>query len=289
MRPGPAVVTRLISSTIRLDSPPRPIVEYIVDISLSESWFPNLAVAHEKAEYWSEDVLTRLTNELNLLLEMGRPPRYSFNTSSSYMVQGFCFIEPNDSPELRESKLRRLRSDDYFNAMVDLSSNDFELLCGKVIELIGVDNPVVTRTTADEGIDFYGQLSLGSMFYPRDLSPTIQKQLSIWMVGQAKRYVLTQSGTKEIRELVGSVILARSNAFGSLSSPFRDFDLRPSDPVFSILITTGSISANAVRLLNRSGVIGMDGEMLAAFLADRRAGIEDNHFSQEAFISWILT
>jgi hypothetical protein len=59
------------------------------------------------------------------------------------------------------------------------------------------------------------------------------------------------------------------------------------DPVFAILITTGTFGANAWRLLQRSGVIGMDGEMLAAFLADRGAGLETVASDRESFFKWL--
>jgi hypothetical protein len=149
-----------------------------------------------------------------------------------------------------------------------LTSAQFEQLCGKLIALLGVENPRVTRTTADEGIDFFGLLSLESIFYPRNVFPTLQKQMSIWMVGQAKRYKEIQAGTAEVRDLVGAVVLGRAGAFGSLQSPLSGLNIRPADPVFVILATTGSFSSNACRLLDKSGVIGFDGEMLAAFLAD---------------------
>src|SRR5207249_2840165 len=110
-------------------------------------------------------------------------------------------------------KQRRLRFVDYYHTLDDLSPNQFEFLCAKVIGLLGVENPTVTRRSADEGVDFYGLLSLGSMFFPRDLTQTIQKQLSIWLVGQAKHYKSIQSGTSEIRDLVGAITLARGEAF----------------------------------------------------------------------------
>lgn len=43
------------------------------------------------------------------------------------------------------------------------------------------------------------------------------------------------------------------------------------------------------RLLKRSGIIGMDGEMLAAFLADREAGIGSSSFEKASFIRWVET
>jgi hypothetical protein len=287
MRPGPASISKIITSIINLDAHPRPVVDLITDIILTEGWEENQTMAIEKAENWEANVLKRLEYERNELLEIGHPPRYTFNSSSSYMIQGSCFIEPIDLPEVIESKTKRLRSDDYYNAILDISTIQFEQLCGRIIELLGVEKPVVTRRTSDEGIDFYGKLSLESIFYPRDLYPTIQKHLSIWLVGQAKQYIKLQPSTQEIRELVGSVMLARTNVFGSLNHPYRNLNIRVSDPIFTILISTSSFSANALRLLKRSGVIGMDGNMVAAFLADREVGLIDGHFDKNCFVNWI--
>ena len=90
-----------------------------------------------------------------------------------------------------------------------------------------------------------------------------------------------------MRELVGSIELGRAKAFGSSTSPFDGLDIRVADPVFAVFITTGSISANGWSLLKRSGVVGLDGEMVAAFLADRGAGMDGDKFANEKFMKWL--
>ncbi len=287
MKPGPSLLSNRILSTIALDANPRPALEIITDIILEEGWCESESEGREKAETWEKATLTRLRHELNALLEVGKPARFSFNSSSEYMIQGACFIEPKDPEDLREKKQRRSRFIDYYGVISKLSPRHFETLCGKFIGLLGVEKPIVTRTSSDEGIDFFGKLSLGSIFFPHDLSPTIQKQLSIWLVGQAKHYQSIQSGTPEIRDLAGAIALGRAGAFGSLESPLPDMQIRVADPVFALFVTTGSLSANAWRLLRRSGIIGMDGEMLAAFLADRDVGITPSGFDGAIFVNWI--
>ena len=278
---------KLIFENTQLDASPRPLIEIITDISVSIGLLGKQSEAMEKAEIWNEPTLLLIQKELSGLVEMGRPSSLTFNSSSAYMIQGACFIEPTDNEEIREKKTRRLAFRSYHDAFSRITPRQFEFLCGRVIELIGVKNPKVTRSSADEGIDFYGQLSLESIFFPKDLYPTIQKQLSIWIVGQAKHYPKTQSGTSIIRELVGAITLGRAGAFGSIGSPFDDFRVRVGDPIFALLITTGSISSNAWRLLKASGIIGIDGEMLAAFLADREAGLKDGNFDSLQFLIWI--
>jgi hypothetical protein len=56
-----------------------------------------------------------------------------------------------------------------------------------------------------------------------------------------------------------------------------------------LFFTTGRISADTWRLLDHSGVVGMDGEMVAAFLADRGAGATDHIFDPTLFSAWLAT
>lgn len=287
MQPGPAAAAKIICDTCSLNAGPTRVSDLLVEIIIAQSWQADLSVAAEFAERWKSTVLTRLRAELTELAKSGRPAKFSFNSSSDDIIQGACFIEPLDSMQLIESKRRRLNYYDYHSNLVKLTPNQFECLCGKIIELLGVKEPIVTRASADEGIDFYGKLELGGFLYPNDLSPTIQKQMDIWLVGQAKHYQATQSGTPELRELVGAIELGRAKVFGSKISPLLEMEIRVVDPVFAIFITTGTISANGWTLLKRSGVVGFDGEMVAAFLADRGAGMSGAVFCEKDFFDWI--
>lgn len=287
MKPGPAAASKVILQSTDLAAGPRPLVEILTALAINHAWAPSLAEAREKAEEWHDATLNRLRQEVGRMAQMGRPVKIEFNSSSEYLIQGACFIEPRDSDEAKQSKLKRLNSSQYFVSFADLSADDLEVLCGRLLELMGVDEPVVTRRAADEGIDFYGRLELDSVFFPHDLMPTIQRQLKVWLVGQAKRYIRIQSGTEEIRELVGALTLARAKAFGSKTPPYQDLEIRIGDPAFALLVTTGSISANAWRLIERSGVIGMDGEMLAAFLADRGVALRNGEFDPKLFSEWL--
>lgn len=287
MRQGPHAVSEYIHLSIPLDYNPTHVREMTAQVILDRNWANSQAEAFEIADTWAPRVLRYLQREVSALAEMGRISRLTFNSSSDYLIQGVCFIERKDSPETRASKIRRLQADSYYEALSTLTPTEFETLCGKIIGLLGIENPVVTKSSADEGIDFWGRLTLGSMFFPQDLSPTIQKQLSVWLVGQAKHYQKIVSGTSEIRELVGAVALGRTSTFGSKTSPHPELIIRASDPVFTVFITTGQFSSYAWRLINRSGVIGMDGEMVAAFLADRNAGQLGEHFEVGKFLQWL--
>ncbi|SNC76964.1 Restriction endonuclease [Marinobacter sp. es.048] len=287
-RIGPKTITELIETTIELDHPPIKISE-IVSQKIRDH-FPGTYSEDElleKSESLTQSVLKSLRERSDQLIEKGEPVRFDFNISSEYLIQGACFIQKGDTAEVIESKNRRLASDKYLGLLSELTPNDFEDLCGKVIGLLGVTKPVVTKRSADEGIDFYGQLSLESMFFPHDLSATIQKQLKIWLVGQAKHYQKVLSSTDAIRELVGSIELGKTKTYASSSDPHENLRIKASDPVFSLFFTTGEISRNAKALMERAGVIWMDGKMLSAFIADRSPIDITKLTKKKEFIDWI--
>jgi hypothetical protein len=60
------------------------------------------------------------------------------------------------------------------------------------------------------------------------------------MVGQAKHYQAMQSGTPDIRAVVGSIDLARGKAFGSASDKYPDLYIRVYDPVFYLFFRPGT-------------------------------------------------
>ena len=288
MKPGPALVSRFILERTHLDASPVRDLDLIEQIILEQEWADTGSVARERAEAWHDQVITRIEHEINQLQEAGRPLRISLNSSSSDYIQGACFVEPGDSKDVVEQKKLRIHSDNFRDALMNLSAVQFELLCGRLLGLLGVEEPKVTKRTADDGIDFFGAWRLKNLL-PEGLTPTIQQQLNVWIIGQAKRYQATQAGTPALRDLVGAIHLGRSGAFGGSSSPFHNFAIRISDPVFAFFVTTGSISANGWRLLNRSGVVGIDGEMLAAFLADHGIAIKEGKFSPSLFRAWVCS
>jgi len=86
--------------------------------------------------------------------------------------------------------------------------------------------------------------------------------------------------------------LASARAFAGLdSNKYPDLQIKVADPVFMLFFTTGKISIDGWQLVRRSGIVAMDGEMLAAFLADHDVAIIEQEgirqFSKEAFFEWL--
>ena len=285
MKPGPRLACSVLMESIDLTQPPRDGVDVLTDIVAARGWAGKYASAREQAEFWASSFLTYLARELDELNRLGRYSAFVFNSSAQYMIQGAAFSEPLDSVDVLEQKARRARFKHYSNALRALSPREFECLCAGLLSILDVENLQVTRYVADRGIDFYCRLRLERHIFSTDHYPTWKRQLNVWMVGQAKHYIDGTVSTAEISNLVGSVKLL-SGATANRSR-FPNLVMRSCDPIFLLFFTTGRLSSECWKLLDESGVVGMDGGMLAAFLADREVGCSTAGFDTNSFTAWI--
>ncbi len=277
----------LIDTVVQIDSPPRSSESILAQIVLDQGWSSSRLEAAEKAERWDRQFRNRLRATASERHSAGRVCSFDFNSSSDYMIQGSAYIEPGvDSTDLAESKRRRHRYAEYLAFLRQINPREFEALCAGILGLLGIREPTLTSHGHDEGIDFYGQLELGSALAPETL-PGLTSILRVWMIGQAKHYPSGQAATPEIRELVGAVELAQAGAYSRLSTPYSNLRIKLCDPVFFLFFTTGTISRPGWRLLDSSGAIGMDGEMLAAFLAENEIGVVEGAFDAPTLQSWV--
>lgn len=225
---------------------------------------------------WRAGFLARARIELSELAELGRLSKYALNSSSEYMLQGSAFIEPGDPDDTKNAKRSRAKITDYVSTLSNLTPREFESMCAQVLHHMGVKDPVATRYSGEEGTDFFGRLRLNAHVLRTYKFPGVEKQHTSGRVS-----------TPEIRDLVGAVELAIGGAYGSAVSPYPDLRLRVCDPIFYLFFTTGQISSNSWRLLERSGVIAMDGEMVAAFLVDREVALANGKFDIGQFGQWV--
>ena len=287
MKPGASLALRSLPQYLRLDESPRRARDLLSDIALGEGWSNDRSDAAEKGERWEEAFLKRCRRELSELNSLGRAASFAINSSSPDHLQGSAFVEPVDPPEAASAKQDRSRMGSYVGALQALTPQDFERLCGHFLALLGVQDPKVTAYTADEGIDFYGHLDIDPFLAPDAFYPHFSRQMSIWLVGQAKHYQSTKVATPDLRELVGSVTLAKALAFGGAAEKYSDLSIRACDPVYFLFFTTGAVSADAWRLTKRSGMVTLDGEMIAAYLCARNVGFVDGDYEPEAFADWL--
>lgn len=278
---------RFLPDFIGITTAPKQATDWLEQICISMKWQSSVSEAQEAAERWNKDFLRAVRDELSELNRLGRFARFAVNSSSEYMLQGAAYIEPRDTADVKTAKKRRARLYEYVNAFEKLTPVEFEALCSGVLTLFGIEEPTLTRSAVDQGIDFFGKLRLEGRLLSKTTFTSVERQLIVWMLGQAKHYKKNRISTIQVRELVGAVELAKSHAFGSDEDQYIELRLRPCDPIFYLFFTTGVFSSYSWKLIERSGVIGMDGEMLAAVLADEEVGLKDENFDQATFRSWV--
>ena len=283
---GPAAAVRCLPDFVAVDMSPKPLSELLVEIIISLEWSVE-TTAEDLAEKWLNRFRVYIQREINKAFEEASFVQFAFNSASKEHIQGSCYAEPRDGEAVRNAKRSRANAFKYREAFSQIKADQFETLCGKIIELLKVETPVVTKASADQGIDFFGQVPYGQLMKPSAINAGAEKQLKIWLVGQAKHYNSTQVSTSDIRELVGSVSLAKSKAYAGANDPLAGLQIRNCDPVFYLFFTTGKISRDAHDLLKKAGVVAMDGMQLAVFLADHDTAIVDGRFDYATFEAWM--
>lgn len=287
MIPGPRRACDILSEMIAIDAPPEDLLDWLIRIVASRGWPISEPTVQEQAAIWLDKFQIYLRRELSELNRLGRFAVFTFNTSSEYKIQGVAFIEPHDAEEVRRQKRKRSQYAAYANQLRSLTPRQLEQLCVGILTLIRVDSPSITRYSADRGVDFYGRLLLESYIFSEDVYPSWKRQLKVWIVGQAKHYVDGTISTGVIRELVGSVTLIGGPTANL--KPFPNLVIRACDPVFRMIVTTGRLSSDSWSLVDESGVVAMDGAMVAAFLSDRGIGYSDEGFNAGDFLTWLGT
>jgi hypothetical protein len=288
MNPGPSTVAGVILSELTLDAPPEPLEDVIYRIIARHSEWGY--VPEEKAALWAPKVAKRLADHWNESMAQGKQPRFAFNSVSDYKIQGVCFIEPCDTDEIKDQKRRRLRWRDYYDCLRGLTPALFEIVCARLLELLGVPKPILTPYRGDQGIDFFGRMSIGDLIGHGALFPIFETGLVFWLVGQAKHYPDSRISTPDLRALAGSAFLGRARAFPK-EEALPQLNIRACDPIVMLFFTTGEISSDGWSLCRKAGIAAMDGEMVAAFLADKKVGVEGEgetrKFNNKIFAEWL--
>lgn len=283
---GPAEAVSVLENYITISEPPILIRTILIRIIEGEGHASGDNAA-EIAERW----LPRFSRHIDQLIatdvENARISCCEVSPTNAEYIQGPCFISDNATEEEVSQKQLRANKAKYIAAFGKLSNDQFEVLCSRIITLWRVEEEYVSRRSADQGVDFFGRVPFGEIMKPSAIGNGAERQLKIWLVGQAKNYSASQVSTKDIRELVGSVDLARSKTYAGSIDPLAQLAMRSCDPVFYLFFTTGNISRDAWSLLSKAGVVAMDGGQLAVFLADHGVGVIDGSFDDDTFIRWI--
>lgn len=279
-----------IESKVSADSPPEKIVSLISGL-LSEQYSMSVAEAAERAESVLQDVKELIRdNELsanNEYFGYFYPIRLS-KINDDY-VHGACFILSGDDDATKISKRSRAKYAKVAGYIDQLDADEFEVFCGNVLSLLGVRDPIVTPHGGDQGIDFLGRWHLQDYIQDVAFPDGLERQFTAWIIGQAKKYVSTKLNTDVVRELVGSVQLAKSKVFSKEVDEYRSLDIAYCDPIFYVLITTGAITSGVATLLQGAGMLFFDRDLLSVFIADRNSGQLFDPDDETSFRKWALT
>ena len=151
----------------------------------------------------------------------------------------------------------------------------------------GVDLPNVSEGSGDQGVDFYGHAGFGELIADTTLPGSVEEPIRVWIIGQAKRYLETKVSTADLRELVGSVELSRAKVHSGKRDPLQNLKVRLCDPIFYMLVTSGDFTGGSRELIEKSGIIAMDGVQLCQFLADHGKGGGAAGFDEQALLAEI--
>lgn len=286
MRPGPVFAAVQIDTIVEVCAPPRRAVHILTDIILTQKWKTS-ADAPEIADEWLSGFLSALKRRETQAHSMGSYLPFAFSSADDDYIQGSSFVEPHDDGQTVEAKRRRANTLPIASSFEALTPTEFEVLCGGVLRFFGVSCPVISRRSADQGIDFYGHAPFTKVLAPERLPAGVERGLRVWIVGQAKHYSSVKVSTKELRELVGSAELARSKTFVGSVDPLGELSTRICDPIFYMIVTSGRFTSDSRELVDRSGIIAMDQMQLAQLLADNGIGATAAKITKEELFSWL--
>jgi hypothetical protein len=249
--------------------------------------------AAERAEEVEKSVAALIEKKRQEADRAGTLAMLVLSNASTRSVMGSCWVEPSDHPDIAIAKAQRLHVDPLLQEIRALTFNEFEIFGAKILKELGALSVQVTPHADDQGIDFYGLLSLGSLGGLPTSFMQLAHDVELRFAGQAKHYPNAAIGPDIIRELVGAIALARYKVYSSNHDLFEDLQLRAFNPLLAMIFTTGRFSRGARLLAERAGIIARSGEQLAVFLADRGVGMRVDAtratcFDRDAFRCWLM-
>lgn len=281
-------VVRNIITTLPLDAKPRNI-----EVLFSESAVAVLGLSRDDADdcayIHKKMALIEINEEIAEADRQAEFCRVAVNSSAPELLQGSSFVQANDEDAVREAKERRLNHDAFKQFLRGLTWSEFEACSRGILGQLGCEQPKMTKLSNDQGIDFFGQLPLRGRLMNESTLPSIDSRLNVWMVGQAKHYQKTQVSTPDLRELVGSIELAKARAYADGGAALKGLEIKVCDPVFYLFFTTGTISRDGRKLLHESGMISMNGSQVASFLADNKVGNMNGAFDEDTARAWVAS
>lgn len=286
-----ATILATLEQVVGLNGSPRNLRLAIESALVEVHGVPSIQAA-ENAERLVERVAVAISEREAALSGAGGSPVLRVVGVTDDVVTGFCHALPGESPEVIALRARRLQAQSIYQRLRSLTFQEFEKFGACFLRELGARTSRVTPHSNDQGIDFYGEFSLGQLHDVPGPFLVLARDVRLLFAGQAKHYPDRSIGPNTIRELIGAMTLARTKTHSTDGVDiFKDLAVRPFSPVVALVFTTGEFTSGALRLAEAAGVIAKTGLQLAVFLADRGVGIVDQGetqiFDENAFEAWL--
>jgi hypothetical protein len=286
-----ATIVASLEAAVGLDGPPRDLQLAIEAVLIERHGLPAIQAA-ERADRLREKVAVSISQREAAISEAGGSPTLRVIGATGGLVTGFCYALPDEPPEITALRVRRAHAQAIFDRIRQLTFQEFEQFGARFLRELGARIGRVTAHSNDQGIDFYGEFSLGQLHAAPEPFLVLARDVRLLFAGQAKHYPDRSIGPAVIRELIGALTLARTKTHSADGVDiFKELAVRPFSPVLALIFTTGEFTSGAIRLAEAAGVIAKTGLQLAVFLADRGVGLIEQGgthiFSEEAFTGWL--
>jgi hypothetical protein len=274
----------LLVTHVLHDDPPVLLHDRLATLLVALEMYGDLAEAAEYAEPLLPQIQNTLEASRRRAEKAGTSWQIELFGSENEYVRGSAFADGSLPAQTQIVRRNRKSLARVHDALVGLSAPEFELACTTILRTLGSKEPFTSPLRDDGGIDFYGRLELKGRLDTIHPYGGFDGQTGMWLIGQAKHYQKQPVQTAHLRELVGSIELART---GGAIHQWEGLNLRPFDATLHLIFTTGVFASGARQLLQRTGMLSMDGMQLATFLCDVGMGFaaEGGSFDEGKFKS----
>ena len=283
-------VVNALEAHLGMTGAPCQITDAIERILLQNGF--SAASAAEKTHQIRQKIVLEIVRRRETREGMGELAVLHLKGQNNEIICGSSFVLETDSEAIRQSKLNRLTAGTIYSHIRGLSFQQFETFGRSVLRELGCQTAKVTAHAGDQGIDFYGELSVGGILGADPAILKLVHETRFVLVGQAKHYPQNAVGPATVRELVGALSLSRTYTFSSDDIDLLDdVHLRPFSPVMALLFSTGEFTKGARHLAKKAGLIAFSGWQLAVLLADKGVGIVNGEpkptFDPATFNEWL--
>jgi hypothetical protein len=275
-----------------------PLVDFADELGVELRSLVNAYADDEEAEWILSPIrqhraLDRLAMKIREVLDsfverQMVPPLRSHDEISTFFL--FEFIDRANLAIEQKEVLARYRLHNRLLVLLQsMDADDFECLCGRLLREAGCVSAFVTRSSKDDGADFFGRfpLAVGEAVHIVPPARRLLGTIYAFLYGQAKRYSADNVvNVQTVRELVGAwrnvtnrlidIALGQrpSAADENIIMGLRTVGYRAADPVVLIVASTSTFTEPAHEYARTAGVALLDGEQITQLMLQQGMAVE---------------